>query len=53
MFENYSLLSIKIYGPLFLIRPIPIALLVIIVMVLGYPRLRRFFSGWSRGRIRV
>jgi len=50
MFENYSLLSIKIYGPLFFLRPIPIALLAIAIIVLCYPRLHRFFAGWSRRR---
>jgi putative tricarboxylic transport membrane protein len=53
MFENYSLLSIKIYGPLFMFRPIPIIMLVIMLVVLAYPGIRRFFTGLARGRIRA
>jgi putative tricarboxylic transport membrane protein len=39
-FEKYSLLSIKIYGPLFFLRPIPVILLAVMVFLLVYPYLR-------------
>jgi putative tricarboxylic transport membrane protein len=48
MFENYLLLSLKIYGPLFFFRPIPIVLLVIIILVLFYPRIRTTVSSLRR-----
>ena len=48
MFENYSLLSIKIYGPLFFIRPIPLTLLIIMILLLNYPYLKRALSGLRR-----
>ncbi len=41
MFENYFLLSVKLYGPFFFFRPIPIVLLIITALVLFYPRIRR------------
>jgi putative tricarboxylic transport membrane protein len=41
MFENYLQLSIKLYGPFFFWRPIPMALLVIIIVILFYPRIRK------------
>jgi TctA family transporter len=41
LFENYSLLSIKIYGPLFFVRPIPLTMLVIMILMLNYPNIRR------------
>ena len=50
LFENYSLLSIKIYGPLFFARPIPLTLLVIMLVLLTYPYLKRAFST-LRGRL--
>jgi putative tricarboxylic transport membrane protein len=49
LFENYSLLSIKLYGPLFFLRPIPLALLVITIILLNYPNIKRAISG-LRGR---
>jgi putative tricarboxylic transport membrane protein len=48
LFENYTLLSIKIYGPLFFLRPIPLVLLIIIVLLLFYPYFRRLISGFRR-----
>jgi putative tricarboxylic transport membrane protein len=51
LLENYSLLSIKLYGPLFLFRPIPLTLLVIMILLLLYPRLKRGISN-LRGRPR-
>ena len=48
MFENYSLLSIKIYGPLFFIRPIPLTLLIIMILLLNYPYLKRVLPGLRR-----
>jgi putative tricarboxylic transport membrane protein len=48
MFENYSLLSIKIYGPLFFIRPIPLTLLIIMILLLNYSYLKRALSGLRR-----
>ena len=50
LLENYSLLSIKIYGPFFLFRPIPLTLLVIMILLLLYPQLKRGISG-LRGRL--
>jgi putative tricarboxylic transport membrane protein len=41
LFENYSLLSIKIYGPLFFARPIPLAMLIVMALLLSYPHLKR------------
>jgi putative tricarboxylic transport membrane protein len=49
MFERYSLLSIKIYGPLFFVRPIPLALLIIMILLLNYPYLKKALPGlWLR-----
>jgi TctA family transporter len=39
--ENYTLLSVKIYGPLFFFRPIPLLLFAITAVVLAFPYLRR------------
>jgi len=50
MFENYSLLSIKIYGPLFFLRPIPLILVAVMVILLVYPYLTRLLSRLRRGR---
>lgn len=41
LFENYSLLSIKIYGPLFFIRPISLTLFAIMILLLNYPNLMK------------
>jgi putative tricarboxylic transport membrane protein len=41
LLENYSLLSIKIYGPLFFFRPIPLTLLIIMILLLNYPYLKK------------
>jgi putative tricarboxylic transport membrane protein len=41
LLENYSLFSIKIYGPWFFARPIPLSLLVVIVLLFLYPYLKR------------
>jgi TctA family transporter len=49
LFENYTLLSLKIYGPLFFFRPIPIVMFVIIFLMLGFPYIRRAVSH-QRGR---
>lgn len=49
LFERYSLLSIKIYGPLFFLRPIPLAMLAIIALLLSYPNLNRIVNS-LRGR---
>jgi putative tricarboxylic transport membrane protein len=48
MFENYFLLSLKIYGPLFIFKPIPMVLLIIIILALFYPRIRKTISGVRR-----
>jgi len=53
MFERYSLLSIKIYGPLFFIRPIPLALLIIMILLLNYPYLKRALPGLWRRRVKA
>jgi putative tricarboxylic transport membrane protein len=39
LFENYSLLSIKLYGPWFFFRPIPMVILTITLLLLCYPYL--------------
>jgi putative tricarboxylic transport membrane protein len=49
MFENYLQLSIKLYGPTFFFRPIPMALLVIIILVLFFPRIRKTVANARRG----
>lgn len=41
LLENYSLLSIKIYGPLFFITPISLTLIAILILLLCYPSLRK------------
>jgi putative tricarboxylic transport membrane protein len=51
LFENYSLLSIKLYGPLFFLRPIPLALLVVMIILLNYPNIKRAING-LRGRLK-
>jgi putative tricarboxylic transport membrane protein len=51
LFENYSLLSIKIYGPLFFIRPIPLVLFAIIILLLSYPHLMKVLP-WFQGRLK-
>ena len=48
LFEKYSLLSIKIYGPLFFFRPIPLILLIIIILLLIYPYLMRVILDFRR-----
>ncbi len=48
LFENYSLLSIKMYGPLFFIRPIPLTLLAIMILLLSYPYLKKVLSKFQR-----
>lgn len=50
MFEKYSLLSVKIYGPYFLFRPIPLILIAVTAIVVGYPYLRRTAYRLKRGR---
>jgi TctA family transporter len=45
LFEDYSLLSIKIYGPLFILRPIPLIILIIIIVLLNYSHLKRVTLG--------
>ena len=50
MFENYSLLSVKIYGPFFFARPIPVVMLLLIVMVLTLPSIRRAVSRYRQRR---
>lgn len=49
LLERYALLSIKIYGPLFFLRPIPMAMIIIMALLLSYPHLKRWLGGW-RGR---
>lgn len=49
LFENYSLLSIKLYGPLFFLRPIPLTMLIVMVLLLSYPYLKRGISGLRGG----
>jgi TctA family transporter len=51
LFEKYSLLSIKIYGPLFFIRPIPLVLFAIIILLLSYPHLMKVLP-WFQGRLK-
>ena len=41
LFENYFMLSIKIYGPLFFIRPISLTLFAIMILLLNYPNLMK------------
>lgn len=48
-FEKYSMLSIKIYGPFFFLRPIPITIFIIIVMLLLYPLFRNKYSRFLMG----
>ena len=48
LLENYSLLSIKIYGPLFFFRPIPLTLLIIMILLLNYPYLKKVILGLRR-----
>lgn len=48
LFGNYSLLSIKMYGPLFFLRPISLVLIAIIVFILNYPYLTKVLSQLRR-----
>jgi putative tricarboxylic transport membrane protein len=50
LLERYSLLSIKIYGPLFFLRPIPLTMLIVMALLLSYPYLKRGISN-LRGRL--
>jgi len=50
LFENYTLLSIKLYGPFFLFRPIPLAILAITLLVLAYPYLTRAIARFKQRR---
>ena len=50
LFENYSLLSFKIYGPWFFARPIPLILLVIMILMLNFSNLKRGITS-LRGRL--
>jgi putative tricarboxylic transport membrane protein len=50
MFENYFLLSVRLYGAAFLFRPIPVTLMVIMVLVLLYPQIKKGI--FSRRRTR-
>lgn len=43
-FENYTWLSVKIYGPLFFFRPIPMVLFATIFLMLGFPYFRNAIS---------
>jgi len=51
LFENYTWLSVKIYGPLFFFRPIPMILFAVIFLILGFPYLRKAFSHFQ-GRLK-
>jgi len=48
LFENYTLLSVKIYGPQFFIRPIPLILFAVTAFLLLLPYLRRYISSVKR-----
>lgn len=48
LFETYSLLSIKIYGPIFFTSPISLSLLGILVIMFALPFLRRKLPGLLR-----
>jgi len=49
LFENYTLLSVKIYGPYFFFRPIPLVLFAITALMLALPYLRQASArAWQR-----
>lgn len=48
LLENYSLLSIKIYGPLFFLKPIPLTMLIVMALLLSYPYLKKGVSNLRR-----
>jgi len=48
LFENYSLLSIKMYGPLFFIRPISLTLFAIMILLLNYPYIMKILPRFKR-----
>jgi TctA family transporter len=48
MFENYVLLSLKLYGPGFFNRPISLILLSITVMILMYPLLSKVLTRYRK-----
>ncbi|MFC2068460.1 tripartite tricarboxylate transporter permease [Chloroflexota bacterium] len=50
LFENYLLLSFKIYGPWFFARPIPLTMMVIMILMLNYPNVKRAILA-LRGRL--
>lgn len=45
LFEKYTLLSLKIFGPLFFVTPISLTMIAILVLVLLFPLLRRVLPG--------
>jgi TctA family transporter len=49
LLESYSILSVKIYGPLFFFRPIPMGLFAITALVIALPYLRRLGKRPGRG----
>lgn len=49
LLENYSLLSTKIYGPLFFLRPIPLTMLIVMALLLSHPYLKRIIPSLRRG----
>jgi len=51
LFENYTLLSIKIYGISLFARPLVIALLVLVVLVLAYPGIHRKITNRKQVKI--
>ncbi len=53
LLEDYSLLSIKIHGPLFFITPISLFLLAVLIGLLFYPTLRKTIVPWLQRRLRV
>ncbi len=52
LFENYTLLSIKIYGPLLFARPITLTLIAITIIMLNFAHIRRLISHFKQRRKR-
>ena len=51
LFEKYTLLSIKMYGPLFFLKPLALVLVVITILILNYSNLKKLII-LSRRRLK-
>lgn len=52
LLEDYTLLSLNIYGPLFFMTPICLVLLAILIGFFSYPYLKKSFTYWFKERLK-